>query len=140
MCYSLKDIMSQADLDNYTTDLVSAKDTAYMLYGVKILQDKVTEQIRIYNTTKGGDYYAEITENEYEEFYKNGWRIGVYVLSLSNYRRKLTIVNDRIQAEISKKRTNKKTLSSLQASKKRILNNYSKFSKKLNQIKNKSND
>jgi hypothetical protein len=111
-----------------------------MLYGVKILQDKVTEQIRIYNTTKGGDYYAEITENEYEEFYKNGWRIGVYVLSLSNYRRKLTIVNDRIQAEISKKRTNKKTLSSLQASKKRILNNYSKFSKKLNQIKNKSND
>ena len=116
MCYSMSDILMQASKDHYTTPLNTARETSFMLYGVKIVEDKITEKITIYNTTKGGDYYAEITENEYTEFYENGWRKGVYVLSLSNYRRKLTIVNDRIQNEINKRRSNAKTLQSLQAS------------------------
>ena len=106
-----------------------------MLYGIKIIQDKATGLISIYNTTTGGDYYTELTENEYKVFLENGWRYGVYVLSLSNYRRKLTIVNKRIQTEIGKRRTNIKNLESLQKSKTRILNRYSTFTKKLNKIK-----
>ena len=135
MRFKLDDIYSQAIKDEYCSVLVSPKDTSRMLYGIKIIQDKATGLISIYNTTTGGDYYTELTENEYKVFLENGWRYGVYVLSLSNYRRKLTIVNKRIQTEIGKRRTNIKNLESLQKSKTRILNRYSTFTKKLNKIK-----
>ena len=135
MRFKLDDIYSQAIKDEYCSVLVSPKETSRMLYGIKIIQDKATGLISIYNTTTGGDYYTELTENEYKIFLENGWRYGVYVLSLSNYRRKLTIVNKRIQTEIGKRRTNIKNLESLQKSKTRILNRYSTFTKKLNKIK-----
>lgn len=135
MRFKLDDIYSQAIKDEYCSVLVSPKETSRMLYGIKIIQDKATGLISIYNTTTGGDYYTELTENEYKVFLENGWRYGVYVLSLSNYRRKLTIVNKRIQTEIGKRRTNIKNLESLQKSKTRILNRYSTFTKKLNKIK-----
>ncbi len=135
MRFKLDDIYSQATKDEYCSVLVSPKETSRMLYGIKIIQDKATGLISIYNTTTGGDYYTELTENEYKVFLENGWRYGVYVLSLSNYRRKLTIVNKRIQTEIGKRRTNIKNLESLQKSKTRILNRYSTFTKKLNKIK-----
>ena len=135
MRFKLDDIYSQAIKDEYCSVLVSPKETSRMLYGIKIIQDKATGLISIYNTTTGGDYYTELTENEYKVFLENGWRYGVYVLSLANYRRKLTIVNKRIQTEIGKRRTNIKNLESLQKSKTRILNRYSTFTKKLNKIK-----
>ena len=135
MRFKLDDIYSQATKDEYCSVLVSPKETSRMLYGIKIIQDKATGLISIYNTTTGGDYYTELTENEYKVFLENGWRYGVYVLSLSNYRIKLTIVNKRIQTEIGKRRTNIKNLESLQKSKTRILNRYSTFTKKLNKIK-----
>ena len=135
MRFKLDDIYSQATKDEYCSVLVSPKETSRMLYGIKIIQDKATGLISIYNTTTGGDYYTELAENEYKVFLENGWRYGVYVLSLSNYRRKLTIVNKRIQTEIGKRRTNIKNLESLQKSKTRILNRYSTFTKKLNKIK-----
>ena len=134
MRFKLDDIYSQATKDEYCSVLVSPKETSRMLYGIKIIQDKATGLISIYNTTTGGDYYTELTENEYKVFLENGWRYGVYVLSLSNYRRKLAIVNKRIQTEIGKRRTNIKNLESLQKSKTRILNRYSTFTKKLNKI------
>ena len=135
MRFKLDDIYSQATKDEYCSVLVSPKETSRMLYGIKIIQDKATGLISIYNTTTGGDYYTELTENEYKVFLENGWRYGVYVLSLSNYRRKLTIVNKRIQTEIGKRRTNIKNLESFQKSNTRILNRYSTFTKKLNKIK-----
>lgn len=135
MRFKLDDIYSQATKDEYCSVLVSPKETSRMLYGIKIIQDKATGLISIYNTTTGGDYYTELAENEYKVFLENGWRYGVYVLSLSNYRRKLAIVNKRIQTEIGKRRTNIKNLESLQKSKTRILNRYSTFTKKLNKIK-----
>ena len=135
MYFTLNELYNNASRDEYCSALVSPKEKSYMLYGIKIIKDTMTEQIKIYNTTKGGDYYSEITEDEYKVFTEKGWRYGVYVLSLSNYRRKLTIVNNRIQTEIGKRRSNIKNLESLQKSKARILNRYAKFSKKLNKIK-----
>ena len=135
MRFKLDDIYSQAIKDEYCSVLVSPKETSRMLYGIKIIQDKATGLISIYNTTTGGDYYTELTENEYKIFLENGWRYGVYVLSLSNYRRKLIIVNKRIQTEIGKRRTNIKHLETLKKRKPRNLNRYSTFTKKLNKIK-----
>ena len=62
MRFKLDDIYSQAIKDEYCSVLVSPKETSRMLYGIKIIQDKATGLISIYNTTTGGDYYTELTE------------------------------------------------------------------------------
>jgi len=101
------------------------------VFGVKIVRDRETGEIEILNTTKGGDYYEEISKKEYDNFYIKGWRYGVYIVSLSNYRRKLDLINDRIQDLIGKS-ARKKDIDSLQERRKNIMQRYTKVSKKLN--------
>ena len=133
MRFKLDDIYSQATKDEYCSVLVSPKETSRMLYGIKIIQDKATGLISIYNTTTGGDYYTELTENEYKVFLENGWRYGVYVLSLSNYRSKLDIIEKRIHKFINDKKSEKQ-IRILKESRERILARYSEINFKLNQL------
>ena len=81
-----------------------------------------------------GDYYKEISKDEYELFIKKGWRYGVYVLYLSNCRLKLNSIEIRINEHIQE--NIKTTLEMLQTRRKVILNNYAQVKNKLNQINN----
>ena len=94
----------------------------------------MTKQVQILNTMIGGNYYSNITEKDYETFLKKGWRYGVYVLSLSNYRTKLDLIERRIQKELTGRKSQKQ-LGILKTKREQVLLKYSELNYKLNQIK-----
>ena len=135
MKYSLEDIMSQAMSDEFCANLNGDRYDARLLYGCKIHQDHETRQIEILNTSLGGEWYSNITEPQLNIFLEKGWRIGVYELSLSNYRLKL----DKIEVSIKKEmngRKNPKQIQSLKSARENILRKYSKIKYKLNSESN----
>ena len=82
----LDDVFRDALEDEFGANLDTKTSEARLVFGVKILRDKDSGDVEILNTTKGGDYYEEISLDEYKNFFKKGWRYGVYLVSLSNYR------------------------------------------------------
>lgn len=89
--------------------------------GVKISKDKLTKLVKIYNTTMGGDYYSEISPNEYDYFCENGWLTGVYYIQTLNYKRKLESINYRIQDLNNKKTFSEKQYRQLKDSRTRYM-------------------
>jgi hypothetical protein len=118
--YSLKDIFIQASDDPSSSPLHGNGYESYLLYGIKIVKDNATEQIQLLNTAKSGDFYHSINQEDINLFHDGGWRYGIYVISLSNYRAKL----DRIEQQI-KKYVNEK---------------YTEMTTKLNQLKSNQNE
>tara|TARA_R110000751_G_scaffold27669_5_gene72972 strand:+ start:1870 stop:2295 length:426 start_codon:yes stop_codon:yes gene_type:complete len=140
MCYTLIDIFNQAQADEFSAVLDGDDFEARILSGIRIEQEKETKKTIIHNTTRGGDFYREITSEQYEMFYEKGWTVGVYVLSLSNYRRKLEMIESNIKREVNT-RKNAKHIMHLKSARERIMNSYSKVNKKLNKIiKQQTND
>ncbi len=134
MKYSLEDIWVQALEDTYAISLDGKGYQSRMVYGLKIVKDDETNQIELINATRGGDYYREINAEELEVFLEKGWRYGVYVLSLSNYRLKLDIIEQKIHKEMNSRKS-KKQIDILKGSRKRVMNKYSEINYKLNQLK-----
>ena len=133
--YSPQDIMQQAIEDNYAVDVSGDGYVGKILFGCKISMDNESEEVLIQSTTMGGEYYKEVPADIYETFLINGWRIGVYELSLSNYRIKLDRIEQSIKTEVNG-RKNPKQIQSLKASRESVLKRYSKIKYKLNQISN----
>lgn len=131
MRYSLEDLFKQAILDNLATILDSPCCEARMVYGCKIIKDKETSAITIYNTTKGGDFYQELLDHEVDIFHAFGWRHGVYIISLDNYKRKLDKIEKLIRKEMNG-RQNPKIITSLKSHRARILIKYNTITNKLN--------
>ena len=104
-----------------------------LVYGVKIVRDDETTEVVILNTMRGGNYYSKINPQELEVFHKKGWRNGVYVVALSNYRTKLDSIQERIRNEVNGKNS-KKTIQSYKSYRERILNRYNEIKEKLNQL------
>jgi len=104
-----------------------------MVYGAKIVKDTQTGTIQLLNTMKGGDYYVRVNATELESFQEKGWRYGVFVLSLSNYRSKLDVIEQRIKEYINDKKSEKQ-IGILKSSRERILSKYSEINSKLNQL------
>jgi hypothetical protein len=133
MKYSLKDIYAQALQDTYALALDGDGYDSRMVYGTKIIKDLLNGEIQILNTARGGDYYSHLTPEQLNNFLEKGWRYGVFVLSLSNYRSKLDIIEQRIKEYINDKKSEKQILQ-LKASRERILAKYSEINFKLNQL------
>jgi len=127
--------LEKAFIDSLEDDFAISLNTEYVeariVFGIKIIRDRNSKDVEIYNTTKGGDYYEEISSKEYKIFIEKGWRYGVYVLSLSNYRRKLDAIDKTIQSYIIQGST-KNALIQAQERRTKIMNRYSKISNKLN--------
>jgi len=128
---NLKYVFKDALVDEFAANLDTKYVEARIVFGVKIIKDKESDEVEIYNTARGGDYYQEISLKEYKNFVEKGWRYGVYVISLSNYRRKLEAIDKTIQRYISEG-ASKTNLSQAQDRRVRIMNRYSKISNKLN--------
>jgi len=62
---SLEDIFKEALNDSYSAILDTPYVEARLVFGVKIVRDRESGFIEILNTTRGGDYYKEITQKEY---------------------------------------------------------------------------
>lgn len=133
--YSIDQVFQQALIDRESALLNSSLYQARLLRGIKIVRDNETLEIEIFNTTVGGDFYKEITPEQYKLFLDNGWKVGVYVISLSNYRRKLVKIEQKIKDELS----NRKNAKSIKMAKQRrltILKNFSEVSNKLKELQN----
>lgn len=133
MRYGLDEIFEQAQQDPYAISLDGNGYKARMVYGVKIVRDDETGEIAIENTLATGDYYTLIKPEEMEIFLDKGWRYGVYVLSLSNYRTKLDRIEDLIREEVNGKNS-QKTVDNYRQQRERILNKYSEIKRKLNSL------
>ena len=133
--YSIDQVFQQALIDRESALLNSSLYQARLLRGIKIVRDNETLEIEIFNTTVGGDFYKEITPEQSKLFLDNGWKVGVYVISLSNYRRKLVKIEQKIKDELS----NRKNAKSIKMAKQRrltILKNFSEVSNKLKELQN----
>tara|TARA_R100000935_G_C2798570_1_gene149358 strand:+ start:626 stop:1069 length:444 start_codon:yes stop_codon:yes gene_type:complete len=133
MKHRLNEIFNEATIDTYAITLNGDGYESRMVYGVKIIRDKKSKSVEIINTAQGGDYYRKLSPEQLNIFIENGWRKGVYVLSLSNYRSKLDLIEGRIQKEING-RGSAKQIGLLKNQRERILGRYSEINFKLNQI------
>jgi len=103
--FSLEDIFDQANSDNKSAKIIENGYQSVSLLDVKILKDDYTHEIDLLNTSKR--YYQRLTDSEFDAFKENGWRYGVYVVTLSNYRSKLDKVEKSIREEVNGKGSEK---------------------------------
>ena len=127
----LDDVFRDALEDEFGANLDTKTSEARLVFGVKIQRDKESGDVEILNTTKGGDYYEEISLDEYKNFFKKGWRYGVYLVSLSNYRRKLDLIESKI-ADLILAKSSQGNITHLQNRRTKIMQRYTQISKKLN--------
>jgi|TARA_R100000734_G_C3315374_1_gene107304 hypothetical protein len=132
---TLNDVFNEAKEDTFCATLDTKYVEARLVFGVKIVRDRETGVVEIFNTQKGGDFYQEIDVDEYDYFLEKSWRFGVYRVSLSNYSRKLINIEASIKDVINDKQ-NKKQLDSLQSRRLNIMNRYTKITSKLNLLHN----
>ena len=137
MKYNLKDIWLQAESDVMSATTSLPKGESILGMGVKI--QKFEDQIEILNTAKGGDYFQELNEEEYNFFFNDGWKIGAIKLALSNYAYKLNLIEQKIKTEVNT-RKNDKHIQNLKNKRESILNKYSKHTIKLNKLKSNKNE
>lgn len=127
---NLEDVFKEALDDDYAGILDDHYVESRIVFGIKISRDRECGDIEILNTSKGGDYYEEISNDEYEVFLGKGWRRGVYVVSLSNYRRKLDAIEFKINNAIQRSAT-KKEIDNWQDRRKTVMKQYTKITNKL---------
>lgn len=129
----LKDVFEQASRDFNSTEANGDRYKGYISYGIKIVSDDRTKQIYIYNTAANGDFYDELTEEQYEIFLNKGWKCGVYTISLSNYRRKLDVIQSKMRDIVNNSRSEKQ-MQKLREQRDMIMDRYNQLAVKLNQL------
>jgi hypothetical protein len=134
--YSLEQLFNQAAIDPSSSSLHGSGYEAYILYGIKINKDLATGCVQFLDTSKAGSFYKPIPDEDMEVFREHGWRYGIYVLSLSNYRLKLDKVERQIKKYVNSKPSRpSKLLNNYHTSRTNIMKLYSEITNKLNQLK-----
>lgn len=129
----LDEVFEQASKDFNSTSSHGDKYLAYVSYGIKIVSDERTNKVYIYNTAMNGDFYDEVTPEQYELFLNKGWKFGVYNVSLSNYRRKLDVIQSKIRDIVNTSRSEKQ-MQKLREQRDTIMERYNQLAVKLNQL------
>jgi hypothetical protein len=129
---TLVDIFNEAEKDPRAIITKYSNRETIINKGCKI--QKFSDRIEILNMGKGGDYFKICTEDEYDFFYRFGWRIGVIQLAISNCQHKLEIIRQKIKKEINT-RKNDKHIQNLKNRREAIMVKFTKYKIKLNQIK-----
>lgn len=129
--YNLLDIWNQAEED--PTSVKQRYGNHQTITGIGVKMQRFTDRIEILNLNKGGNYYKELDENEYECFYSHGWREGKIRLAISNCLFKLNLIEQKIKTEVNT-RKNDKHIQNLKSRRELILNKYTKHKQKLNQL------
>jgi len=132
MYTELHNVFEEALSYSNTANLDGIDYNARLSYGIKIVKYDEDDSIVIYNTSKGGDYYQELTEEQYDMFFKQGWKVGVLKMALERYTNKLTLIEKKIKEEING-RNNANYLNFLKETRTQTLNNYYNVTQKLNQ-------
>jgi len=122
-------LWEQAYNDVLATRLTTPDSVAMILKGVKII--KKDGDIKILNTKKGGDFYKEITKQQYELFFELGFRQGVYRVAIDNYMHSLSTLTFKIRDEIGQ-RNNKKHYLALKIMRQNLMNKINETKKLCN--------
>jgi len=129
--FSLLEVFNQAE-DDYNSKLLTSKGVqSFLCHGFRIDKEIKSENIRIIDMTKSGDFYKEISPDEYLTFQYLGWKKAIYVLYLSNCRTKLSNLEDRIKNALVNNES-VKLIRKLKARREQILKNFNKVKTKLN--------
>ena len=128
--YRLKDVYMQANTDEVSIKIDGMGYDARLRQGIKITKEG--QDVRIFNTTKGV-FYEEISDKQYALFRECGWVIGVYKVALTNYKRKLNVIESRIKSEVNT-RKNDRRVKALKKARVRILKDYTRITKQINKL------
>ena len=102
---------------------VTKPDSISLIYrGIKV--ENIDGNIRVLNMNRGGDFYREITPEQYNVFFEKGFRRGVYDVCLDNYKRTLNMISLKIRNEVSS-RNNVKHYEALKEYRNTIMNKIS---------------
>ena len=133
MRYTLKDIVNQAQKDSTAVISTLPKGLSVMGNGVKL--QSFASKIEILNCSKGGHYYQEIEEDEYEYFLENGGKKGKIQVAINNCKHKLELIERRMKVEMNT-RKNDKHIQNLKTRRANLIKKYADHNVKLNQITN----
>lgn len=133
--YTWDDIFEQAAKDSYSIPMVGNGYKSYIGYQCKITKDIYTHDVRVYNIGSKGMFYDRLNEEEAHLFLTKGWKIGSLLVSLSNYRAKLEVIEFSIHREMNGSK-NPKHLLSLRRSRESIMRSYSQITKQLQKYGN----
>ena len=131
MKYTLKDIVNQSVEDTTAVSSILPKGLSVMGGGVKL--QAFSSKIEILNCSKGGHYYQEIEEDEYDYFLENGWKKGKIQIAINNCKHKLELIERRMKVEMNT-RKNDKHIQNLKTRRENLLKKYADHNVKLNQI------
>lgn len=82
-------LFEDADRDIHSIPLDGFGYQGRLVKGVKIVIDNETQEIKIYNTSLGGDFYKEVTKRQYKVFESEGWKAGVRSVQIANTKRRI---------------------------------------------------
>jgi len=131
--YSKEQIYKQATSDPRAIVTMTVNGKSAINNGVKI--HKFPSKIEIINLSRGGDYFQECTQHEYNYFYRYGWSEGAIRLCMSNTKRKLEMIEEKVREEVNTRKNNKH-IQSMKARRENLLIKYAERNKQLNQITN----
>jgi hypothetical protein len=129
--YSIEEIYQEAVTDRSTIKTYSDNKETLIKLGVMIR--KFPNKIELINCHKGGDYFSSIEDHEMKIFNQHGWKKGVLLFSMQTYKRKLSMIEVRIQQEMNS-RKNDKFIKGLKVQREKILNKYSNRQQQLNKL------
>lgn len=104
--YNPIDLWYDADMSNRGVKMNHDDCESIIYMGIKI--EKKDNDVRLLNTKKGGNFYKEVTDEQYDMFFENGFLLGVYNVVKANTERSLQIVAETINEELTGTRNEKK--------------------------------
>jgi hypothetical protein len=94
-------IFEQAYSDRLGVKITTPDSVSVIYRGVKV--ENKDGKARVLNMSLNGDFYKEITQDQYDIFLKYGFRRGVYEVCMTNYKRTLEMLSKSISNEVSKR-------------------------------------
>lgn len=104
--YNPIDLWYDADMSNRGVKMQHDGCDSIIYMGIKI--ERKDNDVRLINTKKGGNFYKEITDEQYDMFFENGFLLGVYNVVKVNTERSLNVVTETINEELTGTRNEKK--------------------------------
>ena len=139
MGYTMVDIFNQAESDDYSVKINGNGYKSVILYGIKAVRDDCSGEVTILDIKNKMLYYSKLSDDDADVFLENGWRLGVYYMTLNKYRSKLDLIERKINESIKSKKP-KKTIDQLKSERLRVIDRYSEVSNKINKTKSNGKD
>ena len=127
----LQQVFEESLNDSGSVNLNGDDYEARMKLGVKIMKDKNTNEVVIFDHSKGGNYYVEMNSEDLQVILDHGWTNGILKITLEKYKAKLERIKNSIATELNGNKSSKR-LNYFKEARQQILNKYYKVTQKLN--------